>query len=235
MKSWSITWLRYYCLQFFVSTVLLVLLPGCARVIHWGKERFGQIKKVAINICPACSYVRTVHLYDLFNNAAYFDVLWLSDTVRRVYAELYSLEKCKRSLARDNFFNRQLQENSSTISFYLLMPQERENAVAFDNTIGIWSVSLIVDGNCYIPLEVKTVELPMEYRRFFGNKYTVTKVPYLVRFDAHDYNGDYILKPTTHKLTLQFVSPWYTTTVDWAVNRPQHIHSDPCSVKSALN
>lgn len=235
MKSWSIPKLRYCCLQFFASLVLLFLLPNCARVVHWGKERFGQIDKVAINICPACAYVRTVHLYDLFNNAAYFDVLWLSNTVRRVYSELYALEKCKKSLARDNFFSRQLQENNYTISFYLLMPQDKEHTLAYDTITGLWSVSLLVDGICYTPLEIKAIELAPEYRRIFGNRYNIYKTPYLIQFDAHDNSGNYILKPSTRVMTLQFVSPWYSTDVKWVINGLQCIQSDPCAVRSTLN
>ena len=201
-----------------IAVVLIagaLMCASCSRLVHWAQQTVPQVEKITLDISPACAYVRTLQLYNQFTTVALFDVLRLSDTVRTVYAELYSLEHCKSEELATLFLRRQLQENAYFISFYVLMPQTKENSISFGDQPGMWSLCLWVDGLAYTPQEVKTVELAPEYRRIFGNRYNRFKVPYLVRFDANDIQGRPIVRPTTSKIKLCFTSAHYSISTCW--------------------
>lgn len=198
-----------------IISIVLLVSTGCSRIVRWGKCTFAQAARLCIDISPACAYVRTIRQYDQFNTVALFDVLWLSDTVREIYSALYAAEHCRSPEQTAQFLRRQLQENDHFISFYVLMPQNKESALTYNGQRGIWSVCLVVNGVSYAPREIKVIDLAPEYRIIFGNRYNNFKVPYLVQFDALDLHERQIITATTQKIQLCFISAKYTISVEW--------------------
>ena len=76
-------------IQIYVAAVMLVLLPGCGRLVDWGKNNFYQGDQVDNYRCDIKPYIRSVTIYDQFTTRATFDALWLSDEVRLAYVDLH--------------------------------------------------------------------------------------------------------------------------------------------------
>src|SRR5882672_8334460 len=101
---------------------LACFLPGCSRIIDWGKKEFIQApESVNFNKIPA-TYVRSIKMYDEFSTSALLDILWLSDQVRTAYTASYVYKRGKDADFGNSFLRRQLEENKHYISFYVLAP-----------------------------------------------------------------------------------------------------------------
>lgn len=186
--------------------VAIASLPGC-RYYYWVNDVAFQNQLDDDCYCCTIKYIRSLHIYDQFQTVAHFDALWLSDEIRTRYAELYA---DKRQLCPDRyhaFLRRQMEENQHFISFYVLavIPGDLNHALLPEKN-ALWSVVLEVDGATYQPSEVKVVDLPPEYFFMFGKLWTRFKVPYLVKFDVHDVNGNPILTSSTNELVLVFAT-----------------------------
>lgn len=180
------------------SLIIILLLPGCTRVIDWGWRTFEQAPSLDPDISRAQSYIQSVTLYDQLTTRARFDALWLSDEVRTTYADIYGLKFGKTEDQKKTFLRRQLEENNHFISFYVLS--------LYENTLGDvhseWTLFLEVDGKFYNPIEIKSVDLVPEYIYIFGKKYNRFKVPYSVKFDAKDINDEFLITPATKNIIL---------------------------------
>ena len=73
-----------------IIVVILLALPGCGRVVDWGTKTFNQSPAIESNITAAQKYIRSVTTYDQLTTRARFDVLWLSDAVRKNYTHLFT-------------------------------------------------------------------------------------------------------------------------------------------------
>ncbi len=204
-----------YILTYMLVLASLFQLSGCSRILRWGKYTFCQAHTISVDISPAYAYVRTLRLYDQFNTVAIADVIWLSDTVRTVYADLYSCQRCKSPEHRQAFLRRQLQENNHFITFYVLMPKDSVPSFSFGTTFGIWSVTLVINGTCFSPREVKAVDLAPEYQRIFGNRYNRYKSAYLIQFDACNLEGHTLISPVSTTIHLVFKSIYYSMCATW--------------------
>lgn len=164
------------------KSILLImmgaLLPGCGRIIDWGKANFYQGKDLESFSREIKPFVRSVTIYDQLETKAIFDVLWLSDAVRTMYAQLHTMRQGKNEEKMQAFLRRQLEENNHYITFYVLSTHEVK--LGFPDSQ--WSLFLMLDGREYYPFEVKEIDLPYEYQVFFGDRWNRFKVPYLVRF-----------------------------------------------------
>lgn len=162
--------------------IFLFMLPGCGRVIDWGKSNFYQGEDVKDFTSGVAPFIRSVTIYDQLATKAIFDVLWLNDEVRTSYAHLHMLRQGKDEEKLYAFLRRQLEENNHYISFYVLS--------TYDVKLGVpeshWSFFLQIDDQEYHPFEVKEIELPYEYQLFFGKGWNRFKVPYIVRFHSED-------------------------------------------------
>jgi len=185
-------------INIFSCLVILLLLPNCGRVIDWGKRTFVQTPTIHADIKNAQSYIRSVISYDELSTRANFDVLWLSDEVRTMYANLYALKFGKTEEQRKIFLRRQLEENNHFITFYVLSLYEHP----LGDTNSDWTLFLTIDDKNYSPIEIKAVELAPEYIHIFGKKYNRFKVPYSVKFDAKDINDNFLITPETQNITL---------------------------------
>jgi hypothetical protein len=180
------------------SIALVLLLPGCGRIIDWGERNFMQAPSLESNITQAQSYIRSVTMYDQLTTCARFDVLWLSQPVRINYANLYALKFGKTEEQKKVFLRRQLEENNHFISFYVLSLYE----YPLGDSSSEWTLFLNIDDKNYSPIEIKAVELSPEYMYIFGKKYNRFKVPYSVKFDAKDVNDQFLITPETKNITL---------------------------------
>lgn len=191
--------------------MLVLLLPGCGRMIDWGARTFVQAPSLEASISAAQKYIRCVTSYDQLTTRARFDVLWLSDDVRINYTNLYALKFGKTEEQKKIFLRRQLEENNHFISFYMLSLHE----CPLGDTNSEWTVFLNIDDKYYAPIEIKSVELSPEYIYIFGKKYNRFKVPYSVKFDAKDINDEFLITPETKKITLHCRSISSEVTFVW--------------------
>lgn len=210
--------LRYalYCILFF--------LPGC-RYVRWGKDVFHQSRTQFTYNNLRDDYIRSLRIYDQFTTLGLFDVLWLSEEVRRLYSkENASLHGCPKEDYAD-FLQGQLAENDSEIAFYILASVPHAQDLLLTESQNPWTIYLCVDGVTYAPKSLKIVELPPQYQVFFGKRYTTLKKTYVVTFDAKTLDGCPILTPATTSLSLCF----HTTgredeCVIWEISSPGRAH-----------
>jgi len=193
--------------------VMILMLPGCGRMIDWGKRTFIQTPVVDADSTIAQEYIRSVTSYDELSTRARFDALWLSDDVRINYVDLYALKFGKTEEQKKIFLRRQLEENNHFISFYVLSLYEHP----LGDTGSEWTLFLTIDDKNYSPIEVKVVELSPEYIHIFGKKYNRFKVPYSVKFDAKDINDNFLITPETKKMTLHGKSLKAEVTFVWDI------------------
>jgi hypothetical protein len=74
---------------------------------------------------------------------------------------------------------------------------------------------LTIDGCVYRPIEVKIIDMPVEYHMFFGKTYTRFKTAYLVKFDARDIAGNYLITSGARSLELWFTSADRRVKMEW--------------------
>lgn len=193
--------------------IFVLLLPGCGRVIDWGKRTFIQAPSLDASVNAAQQYIRSVTSYDQLSTRARFDVLWLSDDVRINYADLYALKFGKTEEQRKIFLRRQLEENNHFISFYVLSLYE----YPLGDIHSEWTLFLTIDDKQYAPIEIKSIELAPEYIYIFGKKYNRFKVPYSVKFDAKDIDDKFLITPETKNITLHCRSLKADVTFVWDI------------------
>lgn len=198
----------------------LILLPGCGTVVDLVKETFPQGKENKDYQKKTKLYLREINIYDQFNTVGLFDALWLSDEMRTVYADINAQMHGKTVKEKHAFLRRQLKENDHYISFYVLSTH--------DNPLSVkpipWALYLVVDGQKYMPFEVKAVELVAEYKTIFGTMFNNHKSPYEVRFERNDANNVDILKEgVPHVMELYFSNPAYFSCATWEIDSMNNV------------
>lgn len=186
----------------YVVATILLLLPGCGRIIDWGKSNFYQGEQVNNYRCDIKPYIRSVTIYDQFTTRAMFDALWLSDEVRLAYVDLHIARQGNNEDRKNALLRRQLEENNHYLSFYILSLHE----VKLGDPYSEWTLFLRVNDEFYQPMEVKEIELPYEYQIFFGKLWNRFKVPYLVRFSANDRDDVPLITSQTESIELHMRS-----------------------------
>lgn len=199
----------------FLSTLLfLAILPGCGRIIDWGKERVKQGTDNTKDVKVARDHIRSIRVYDEFTLLGAFDSLWLSDAVRNSYAELYALRHGKTDEAIKVFLRRQLEENNHFISFYVLSAVD----ISLGETNSDWNVFLKIGEHQFTPIELKTVDLSPEYIHIFGKKLNRFKMAYIVRFNAKDIEDRPLIQPSTPLISLVFKTVKKEVTQEWLLD-----------------
>ena len=69
----------------------------------------------------------------------------------------------------------------------------------------------------YAPIEIKYVDLNMEYQSFFGKKYNRFKLAYFIKFDGRNINDKPLITPETEKVQLYFRSIVKEATLTWNI------------------
>ena len=199
----------------FFCTILIVLLPGCGRIIDWGKDNFYQGCEVNKNVSAARSYIKSKRVYDQFSLVGAFDVLWLSDAVRKTYVDLYARKYGKNEEQKQVFLRRQLEENNHFITFYVLNPKN----IILGEKDSYWSILLKVGDKVFTPIEQKVIDVSSEYIDIFGKKYNQFKDVYLVYFNAKDIENNFLIDKDTRCISLLFRSHDKDITLCWGVPR----------------
>jgi hypothetical protein len=207
MKSWAA--------KLFVVVCIFFGLPGCGRVIDWGKDIFFQGEDITPDMLLARRHVRSAKVYDEFSTAGIFDVLWLSDEVRTVYATLHARKEARDEDRANTFLRRQIEENRHSLAFYLLVPRAIHLG---DSNNSEWSVFLQVGEYKAQPIELKTVELSVEYKAIFGRIYNRFKTVYCLKFDVQDIDGNPIITPETKSMSICFRSVSKQVYLTWQLH-----------------
>lgn len=174
-----------YSIKFFVisSFLMILLLPGCnGRLMNWGKATFYQGCDIVIDTTVADNAIRSVSVYDQLTTRGHFDVLLLTDEVRKLYAHIFTRKQGKNRDQYNSFLRRQWEENKHYVSFYVL--------TSYGQPLGDlhseWGVFLKVGDKEIAPSEVKSIDLSAEYRLLFGKRFNRFKVAYSVKFNRTD-------------------------------------------------
>lgn len=180
----------------------MVLLSGCGRVIDWGRSTFYQGDIVPVDTSKVQKNIRSIAVYDQFTTRAIFDALFLSDEIRMVYTDMHARKSGKNEDQYNAFLRRQLEENKHYISFYVLSLYEKP----LGESISEWNIFLRVDTRVgeLVPVEIRSIELPAEYRLLFGKKFNRFKVAYSVKFATRDAEDAAIISDDTRTISLVF-------------------------------
>jgi hypothetical protein len=178
---------------------IVLLLSGCAAVIDWGHKSFPQNEPIKTDRELVSKYIRSETIYDQFNTQGKFVALWLTDDVRSEYARLHGRIRGSTPEQEKLLIKRQLDEGKHFIAFYVLSLAD----VTLGESDSIWHLFLkINDTMVIVPTDIKQVDLPNEYKFFFGKHYTRFKVAYRVLFDAKDLEDRCLIDDTTQTLKL---------------------------------
>lgn len=220
-----------------VSTILLLILlstfSGCYRYINWAICIFDQGEKIDTCVSFANPYIKSVRIYDQFTTLAIFDALWLHEEVVQAFVCAHAEKYGFTHQQYQDFLEQHYQENEPYISFYLLSTIYGNNRVLLTDDDPMWVVQLRIGNTLYKPAKIKLVELPHEYRYFFGKRYTVFKKQYLIQFDAFDKNDHALVGPMARELELIFRRVGYETGMIWCLNSEQRV-TDFCPLDRNL-
>jgi len=197
--------------SFFVLSVLI--FSGCGRVKDWADRTFDQGKTHQEERGLINYYLRSIKIYDQFTTIALFDVLWLSDAIRTLYADTYIKMHGRTEEVRQTFLRRQLKANSHFITFYVLSTHE----IQLNIKPAQWIAYLKIGDTTYLPLETKSVELTPEYLHFFGKKLSKHKQPYEIRFERKDQEGKDILEGA-QVIELYLSGPKHYGSISWNID-----------------
>ena len=192
---------------------LLLCLPGCGKIVDWGKSNFNQGKQLNGYRAQVAPYIKSVTVYDQFATRGLIDALWLTDDVRTAYAGLNAKKFGKSDEHKKIFLRRQLEENNYFITFYVLSLYE----MPLGDPQSVWSVFLRIGEFNYFPIEVKCVDLPLVYIEFFGKKYDRFKVAYSIKFDAKDIEDKSLITEDVEMISLYFRSVHKETKLSWNI------------------
>ncbi len=211
---------------------LSIFLCGFTKIIEWGKENFKQASVYNQKFLTAVEpYLKSGIAYEQLTNVATFDALLLNDDVRMLYVDYFAVGHALSDDSISVMRERQKNENLYFISFYVLVEQKEhdyvDNKALFTGEYQkateilhgkdpMWSTTMIVGGKQYAPESIKKVDLPVEYRQFFGRDYSQFKTIYLVRFSAMDRAGRLIIpqdRPST--IMLCFASARHQMYLSW--------------------
>jgi len=214
-------------LTFFFSVALFLgMLPGCGRIIDFGKSSVEQGEEIENDVEVARDYIRSSRTYDIFTLVGAFDSLWLADEVREMYTDLYALKYGKTEQEKKIFLRRQFEENIHFISFYLLSVAD----IPIGDKDSAWAIYLRLGDNNFVPVEFKKVELNPEFKLIFGKKFTRFKTAYLLRFNAKDIEDVSLINPGVDTVKLVFRTIEKEVIHEWNIDGKAQLKREDVSV-----
>jgi len=205
--------MRYRIKLYWLISCFIFLLPGCGRIVDWAKDSFCQGCDLSDYSKVPRQFLRSTTVYDQFETLGAFDVLWLSGSVRTAYSQLHACRYGKTMEHEMAFLRRQLEANKHYIDFYVLSLYGKP----LDMEDSMWSLFLEIDGRQYGSMEIHDVitDFPPEYKFFFGKRFSKFKVPYMVRFNAHDVENRLLIDEETTVIKLIFRSVEKEVVLSW--------------------
>ncbi|MCX5925685.1 MAG: hypothetical protein NT124_05330 [Candidatus Dependentiae bacterium] len=201
--------------RFFLLVFYLVTIPGCGRLIDWGKDALYQGETLTIDTAVAKKNIKSVAVYDQFTTQAIFDALFLSDDVRTACANVYARKWGKDKDQYTAFLRRQLEENKHYISFYVLSLYEKP----LGESTSEWALFLRIDDKDMVPFEVKSIDMPPEYELLFGKRFNQFKIAYSVKFSMRDGEDNLVVSLNTKQIALVFRSMDKEVVLAWNSGR----------------
>ncbi len=189
-------------LYYLFFLLILIPFPGCYRYIYWGQSIVCQGTKIETCFSIVQPYIRSARAYDQFTTLGLFDALWINKQVLQAYACSYGSKYGLNANQYDEFLQDQYDEFAPYISFYMLAVINGNVGALLTDENPQWIVQLKIGNNYYAPAKIKLVELPHEFRYFFGKYLTVFKKQYLIQFNAHDEYDNAILYPGVSTIEL---------------------------------
>ncbi len=201
-------------------------------IVSFFKDLFPQVENFNNKyIKKASKFIKNIECYDKLNSVCSFSAILLSDELRMIYLDYYSeihfLDSIDKSLAIEKL----LSDNENYITFYVIASQPvntyesnyslfsgsyyKNNHILGGNNPE-WKVFMSCenDDNIYTPEDIKTVDLPLEYKAFFGNLYNQFQFIYIVRFFSKTQDNVKILS-NNKTITLNFNSNKYKVKLKW--------------------
>lgn len=219
---------RYITIMVFMQCILF--LPAC-KVMQWGESVFRQADKVSDSYAATMRpFIRTAVIYDQFASVADFSAVLLTDEARMIYLDYFFHRTFKTQEEQDLARQRLLTENDFYITLYvvgyqppviytsgraLFSGEYQAQGALLGGPDAVWKTSLLVDGKEYTASDIRLVELPVEYRHFFGINWSQFKSAYKVRFDRRDQHNQEILTFGHHHVSLRFSSTIYDVKLEW--------------------
>lgn len=202
---------RLYILSYLTMFAGIILtLPHCVYAPLTNESSSQKL------IDRAYRLVRTTYAYDQLTTTGFFDVLWLNDLVLDSFERLHY----KQTHAAADCACGHLVATPSTSSFIVLGSYERQ---LFSPYCG-WLLFLTVDGCEYGNPVVRGVDLPCEYRLFFGNYYNQFKTAYQVQFDV-----PFVTLQHARKVCLIFRSSLQEMNVCWKQKIKKGLPDEHCN------
>lgn len=219
--------------RFGVIALLLhitLFFTGC-KLVDWGEKTFNQAGKLQDDFSVSMKpYIKSAVVYDQLSLVAEFSALFLTDRARMIYLDYFCHRNLKSDQEKAVLKQRLLTENDYYITFYVVgyhpttvYPSGRAmfsgeyhmQGPLMGNSEGVWKPTLLVGGKEYAAEDVRSVDLPLEYRYFFGEDYSQFKKAYRIRFDARDMHNKEILMKGKKNVALKFSSVNYETRLRW--------------------
>jgi hypothetical protein len=203
---------------------VVVSLSSCIKYYETIKTEFPQGSELEDKREVVANNLRSTVIYDQFSTVAIFNALRLSDEVRMAYVDIYTRKRGIEGEAKEALLKRQLEENKHWISFYLLADIRDKTYVSLSEKSSYWTPFLQLGDNVKVtPLSIKEVDIEPEYQFFFGTKFNLFKIAYLVKFPARD-SMDTLYK--TNDITTKFVlsSTKKTGELVWDDRAKEHDH-----------
>jgi len=197
--------------RYAVLVIFLGFLPGCNRIIDWGKSSFYQGEPLPKQLSIGARYLRSVKVLDQFTVVGQFDALWLAPELRTAYVNIYAIKHGKGEEVKKIMLRRELEETHHFISFYVLSL----TSIPLEDRDCPWTLFLQIDEKKYSPIEVKQIDLEEEYELLFCNKVSKYKLPYFVKFDAKDVEDKPLITNETKKIELYFRSLRKEVVLTW--------------------
>lgn len=178
----------------FCGIVAISFICSCVRYHKLIEPEFPQGEAANDNRDITHNFVRSTRLYDQFQTQAAFDVLWLSDNVRKAYAESYTKRRGIIGVERDEFVARQCELAESQISFYVLTDIRDPLYLSLSEKDSPWTLYVSTKNSSgeeriVRPNSIKEVEMEPEYRSFFKHRLNSAKQIFLVTCPAYDQDG----------------------------------------------
>jgi hypothetical protein len=197
-----------------VWVACMLTLVGCKRAVDWATSNFNQGTTSELPTNKVKPYIKSVVVHSQLSTRGIFDALWLADIVRTASTDVLIMRAGKSLEQHRALLRRQLEENKHYIMFYVV--------TEYDVPLGDcaqWQLFLRIGDQNYQPRELKVIDLPCEYKAFFGTRFGKTKIAYLAKFDAQDSNEKPIVIPNqTESIMLCVRSVEKQATLEWPLD-----------------
>ncbi len=207
---------QHHCLYLIASCILL---SGCGQqYVNWADRTFNQGCLLPDYPRQVKPFLRTERLYHQFETVGIFDALWLADSVRVLYVDLFTEKFDKGYEEYETLLKEQLEKNKKLITFYLLSEKEyvpRGLKMITSKEHTLWGIHLEIDDKVLHPITIEKIDLNASWRRFFGKRMSFHKQAYKITFDAHSKTGESFINLQSEQMDLVLSNTKVRTCLQW--------------------